>query len=138
MRRQSGIYKIQSRIKPERVYIGSALRIAHRWYLHLRELSKGTHHSAKLQNHVNKYGLEDLSFSIIEPCFPEWLTSREQFYLNKLNPYFNICKIAGGVLGIKRSKETIEKCKKAQKGRIFTEETRKKMSESKKGKPSGR
>lgn len=138
MQRQVGIYQIQSKVKPERIYIGSAVRITHRWYLHLRELGKGKHHSAKLQNHVNKYGIDDLSFSIIEPCFPEWLTAREQFYLDKLKPYFNICKVAGSVLGIKRSAESIRKSVEGRRGYSPSEETRRKMSEAKKGKPSGR
>jgi group I intron endonuclease len=134
MNRPSGVYQIQSKIKPERIYIGSAVSILQRWGLHLKGLGKGTHHSSKLQNHVNKYGIDDLSFSIIEPCLPEWLTTREQYYLNKLKPYFNICRVAGSVFGIKRSKESIEKRLETMKGHKVSDETREKMSAAKKGK----
>lgn len=133
MKRQSGIYKIQSVIKPERIYIGSAVNITSRWALHLRELGKNNHHSSKLQNHVNKYGIADLSFIIIEPCFPEWLIMREQYYMDALKPYFNICKIAGSALGIKRSVESIAKGVAKRKGMPVSIETRKKMSDAKKG-----
>jgi hypothetical protein len=51
----SGIYKIQSIINPERVYIGSAISIRNRWCTHKSELKGNKHHSPKLQNHYNKY-----------------------------------------------------------------------------------
>lgn len=35
-----GIYKTQSKVKPERVYIGSAVNISERWRLHLLELRR--------------------------------------------------------------------------------------------------
>ena len=52
----SGIYKIQSIIKPERCYIGSAVNIQKRWRDHKRELRNNKHSNKKLQNHCNKYG----------------------------------------------------------------------------------
>jgi hypothetical protein len=36
----SAIYKIQSLVKPERIYIGSSKRITRRWYYHLNDLRK--------------------------------------------------------------------------------------------------
>ena len=105
----SGIYKIQSTIKPERYYIGSAVNINNRWKHHISELKLNKHGNKKLQNHVNKYGINDLQFHIVENCDKEKLIQYEQIFIDKWNPYFNICKIAGSALGIKRS---IETCKK--------------------------
>jgi len=102
----SGIYKIQSQIKPDRVYIGSAIDIKDRWWNHIGKLKNNKHGNAKLQNHFNKYGENDLIFIIIEPCFSQFLIIREQFYINTTNPYFNICKIAGSCLGRKHSEES--------------------------------
>jgi len=148
MKNQSGIYKIQSKIKPERIYIGSSLDITHRWREHFKHLIDNKHHSKKLQYHVNKYGIDDLQFSIIEPCFSDWMINREQFYISKLKPYFNICKIAGSSLGRKLSGETRKKIGKANsnpsektrqkmrefaKNRIYSKETREKMSRAHKG-----
>jgi group I intron endonuclease len=113
-----GIYKITSRIKSERCYIGSGININRRWRDHINILRKGTHHSIKLQNHFNKYGESDLVFIIIEPCFNEFLLIREQYYIDTLRPYFNIAKIAGSPM----------------KGRHCSVETKQKMSESMKGK----
>jgi group I intron endonuclease len=125
----SGIYKIQSKIKPERIYIGSAIDYKNRKSTHLNNLRKNKHHSIKLQNHYNEYGESDLIFKLIEPCFPQFLLCREQEYIDSLNPYFNICKTAGSSLGIKRSDEYIKKLK----SRIVSDETRKLLGIKSKG-----
>jgi hypothetical protein len=50
----SAIYKIQSKIKPERIYIGSSGNITDRWYNHMTELKGNRHSNNKLQNHIPK------------------------------------------------------------------------------------
>jgi group I intron endonuclease len=140
----SAIYKIQSQINPKRYYIGSAINIKTRWTTHLNLLLNGRHHSPQLQRHYDKYGIDDLVFIIIEPCFPEFLTIREQYYMNKLKPYFNCAPMAGSSLGIKRSLETRQKQSKLKKGNyipwnkgrtgVYSKEILKNMSDVKKGK----
>jgi group I intron endonuclease len=147
-----GIYKIESKIKPERIYIGSSIDIDGRWVMHRSDLLKNKHSSIKLQRHYNKYGADDLLFSIIVECNKEDLLRHEQFFIDSYNPYFNVCKVAGSSLGIKRSAETIQKLKDrkgkiseetrqrlrdSHKGIIPSEETRKKRSESMMGKNKG-
>jgi group I intron endonuclease len=110
----SGIYKIQSKIKPERIYIGSAVDMKSRWSGHKYGLKHQKHGNGRLQNHFNKYGESDLIFIIIEPCFPEFLTVREQYYIDTLKPFFNICKVAGSQLGMKHSDSAIFKIKEAR------------------------
>jgi group I intron endonuclease len=132
----SGIYKIQSGIMPNRIYIGSAVNIEHRWLAHLYDLRKNRHHSGKLQNHYNKYGESDLIFSIIVGCAKENLISYEQFYIDALNPYFNICKVAGNCEGIKLTEEHKKKISLALVGRKCSEETKRKISLRHKGRIS--
>lgn len=112
----SGIYKIQSIAKPERIYIGSAVNIGHRWNCHLSDLRKSKHHSTKLQRHYNKYGESDLQFSIVFRCKEKYLLEIEQQFIDSHNPYFNECKIAGNCLGIKRSEEARRNMSKAHQG----------------------
>ena len=64
----SGIYKIQSLIKPERIYIGSGCDLKRRRNYHWNDLRKNKHHSILLQRHYNKYGESDLSFSVLLGC----------------------------------------------------------------------
>jgi len=124
----SGIYQIQSKIKPERIYIGSAMNIKDRWKVHLRDFKQRGHHSVKFKNHFNKYGESDLIFTIIEPCFSAFLLAREQYYLDTLKPYFNLCKIAGSRFGVK-GQIPWNKGKKD----CFSDETIQQMSNSHKG-----
>jgi group I intron endonuclease len=96
---KTGIYKIQSKRYKNRIYIGSAINVNKRWNQHRNDLKNNKHHSLKLQRHFNKYGVDDLTFILIEECLKENLLIREQFYLDTTNTYFNICKIAGNCLG---------------------------------------
>lgn len=128
----SGIYKIQSKSAPERVYVGSAINLDHRWAVHLFQLRRNVHHSVKLQRHFNKYGEDDLVFITIEPCLPEFLVIREQYYIDLLSPFFNNAKIAGSSLGIKRSEETKQKQRLLKLGKPISEERRNAIIESKK------
>jgi group I intron endonuclease len=139
---ETGIYKIQSKCKPERIYIGSAVDISDRWRCHLKDLRKSKHHSKKLQRHYDKYGESDLIFSLITGCEKEELLSKEQWFIDIYNPYFNGSKIAGSCLGMIRSEESRKKMSLAQKNHKTSDETRKKLSEilignqRRKGKPS--
>src|ERR1035437_7496791 len=97
--RTTGIYEIKSIIKPERFYIGSAENIYKRWWYHTYRLGRNEHENSKLQNHYNKYGKNDLIFSVILSCEKSDLLSTEQFFLDSYKPYFNICTKAGSGAG---------------------------------------
>lgn len=127
-----GIYKIESKTT-NRIYVGSSLNITKRWRVHMSDLKLNKHHSIILQRHVNKYGLYDLVFSTIEECSDNLLISREQYYLDSLNPYFNIRKKADSNLGIKRTEETKQKIRAFNLGKKLSDETRLKMSLRMKG-----
>jgi group I intron endonuclease len=109
--KQSGIYQIQSKVKPDRIYIGSAVDISKRWREHLNQLRVKKHHNSKLQRHYNKYGQSDLQFSILLFCDKKELIRNEQYFIDNYKPYFNILKIAYSALGYKHSKSTIAKQK---------------------------
>ena len=134
----TGIYKIQSIIHPERVYIGSACNISQRWSTHIGHLKRNRHPNPKLQDHCNKHGIEDLHFSVIlYDCKRFELLILEQYFLDLYNPWFNICKIAGNTFGRKTSEETKRKLsavRKGQpsnfKGRFHTEESKKLISKN--------
>lgn len=163
----TGIYQIQSKCKPERIYIGSSVNIHKRWIDHLSNLRLNKHSSRKLQNHYNKYGKNDLIFSVLIGCDKEDLLQTEQFFIDINKPFFNVCMTAGSFLGNKHSEKTKHKLRLAwakrgyalpeetkkkmlgrvpwnkglsswNKGKKMSQETRDKMSASRKGKPTGR
>jgi group I intron endonuclease len=140
----SGIYQIQSKCKPERIYIGSTININNRWKDHFKELRRNKHHSSKLQNHFNKYGESDLQFSVLLGCDKSDLLKIEQYFIDSYNPFFNICKIAGNSLGTHRklSKETRDRMsfarmgeKNPMYGKKRSEEVILKIKKAKTGKP---
>ncbi len=53
-----------------------------------------------------KYGTSNFSLDILEYCEPNILISREQYYIDTLNPEYNILKIAGSRLGCKHTFKT--------------------------------
>jgi group I intron endonuclease len=132
----SGIYKIRNTVD-EKIYIGSAISFYERWKKHRSELRKGRHHSILLQRAWNKYSKDFFEFEIIEEILDKSrLVEREQYYLNLLNPEYNICKIAGNSLGRKFSEETKQKIRFSLKGKPKSEEHKRKIGESHKGKPT--
>jgi group I intron endonuclease len=114
-----GIYIIKSKIKPERIYIGSSNNVIVRWSNHINELKRKKHHCGKLQNHFNKYGENDLEFRLILICGEEDLIKNEQLFIDGFEPYFNIRKIAESNIGLKYQ---------------WPEESKRKFSESLRGK----
>ena len=130
-----GVYKICSKIKPQKFYIGSSININKRWNGHLGDLRLNKHHSAKMQNHFNKYGENDLFIMILSETSNDNLLSEEQKYIDELHPIFNICPIAGNCLGIKRTEEEKEKCRSYR----HTEEAKKRISDAlRKRKPTAK
>lgn len=133
------IYKIGNTVN-EKIYIGSTEKFSIRKNQHNHHLKKGTHHSAILQRHVNKYGFDSIYFEIIESGVIN-LIEREQFYIDTLNPYFNIRRIAESMKGTKRNDEQkIYMVKQRnlkspyKKGWNHTQESKDKISKIHKGK----
>lgn len=110
------IYEIRC-ILTNKIYVGSTLNHLKREKDHFNNLKKNKHHNKKLQNAYNKYGSEYFKFTIIEEVSDdENLIEREQHYIDTLEPFFNICKIANSSLGLKRSQETKDKIRDANLG----------------------
>jgi group I intron endonuclease len=80
-----------------------------------------------------KYGYSNFSLEILEYCEPSTVISREQYYLARLKPQYNILPTAGSSLGHKHYEETKARMSESKKGSKHTEETKAKMSDSKKG-----
>ena len=118
---QSGIYQIVSILNGKQ-YIGSAVDCKIRKIHHFSSLRKEKHTNQHLQRHFNKYGEQDLQFSILEFCSKEDLLIKEQAAIESYNPEFNMCKIAGSTLGLKWKPDSRKKgsdCKIGAKNPSF-------------------
>jgi group I intron endonuclease len=136
----SGVYGIFSKID-DRVYIGSATNFDLRKKTHFNKLKSNVHVNKPLQNFVNKYGIQSIEFRILVKCPSEYCIKLEQFLLDSFKNKFNIRLIAKSNFGLKASNETKEKMSKSRKGKsprgygfIISEETKSKMSKAGKNK----
>lgn len=152
----SGIYEILNTTNSKR-YIGSAINLVSRWRSHRDGLRAGRHINKHLQSAWNKYGEKSFKFLPILTCAKSMPLFYEQQLLDKVKPEYNICPTAGSQLGSKRapgfqrgrvqSEDTRKKISKGHKGkkcpavseankkRVFTEKTLTELSEAKRGKP---
>ncbi len=130
---KSGIYLIINTISNKR-YIGSAVSLKRRFTEHKRALNKNSHFNHKLQRSFNKHGIENFKFEVLATCPKEYLIKMEQWFLDNLNPEYNIYKTAGSALGTKHSDITRMKISNAKKGLKIPQDVRDKISIANKGK----
>lgn len=128
------IYKIQSKVRPYKFYIGSTICFYSRFNSHINSLKRKKHKNPKLQSHFNKYGIEDLDFSIIEEVEnKDILIEREQYWLDKLKPIFNVCKTADRPPEFVRDIAYRAKMSAAKKGKPHRSECSAEKSKRQKG-----
>lgn len=129
----AGIYTITHRASG-RCYVGQSVNILRRWGVHRAALRHNKHLSKYLQRVWAKYGEDAFDFQLVENCEPDDLTEREQFWMDELLPVFNTAPAAGSNRGIKFSAEHRAKIGEANTKRVYTEETKAKLSAAAKGK----
>jgi len=138
----SGIYCIEH-IASGRRYVGSAVNIKHRWQTHLLHLRGGRHHSKFLQRCWDKYGEVAFSFRVVLLCDRRNLLWYEQALIDAWAPDYNSAPTAGSQLGLKMSDEAKAKMSLAAKrtrnftGHRHSEETKRRISEAKRGRIYG-
>ena len=102
---KTGVYQIRNLTNGKR-YVGSTASqkgFADRWSLHRLQLRREKHHSIKLQRAWNKHGADVFIFEVLLYCDPQDCLVYEQIALDHYKPEYNVAKIAGSSLGIKRS-----------------------------------
>lgn len=93
LKAEPGVYRIEH-VASGRLYIGSSHNLRKRWQAHLRCLRAGSHHSQKLQRAWDKYGEEAFVFTVMATVSILELRAKEQQYLDKIKPFFNISPFA--------------------------------------------
>lgn len=85
-----GIYKITNQVN-NKIYIGQSKRIKERWQEHLRsgqpEKYSIKERDSKVPIHLamQKYGVENFKFEIIEECLEEELNDKERYWISYYN-----------------------------------------------------
>ena len=137
-----GIYGIYNN-KTDKWYVGSTTRMENRFREHQAKLRSTKHHNAKLQNAYNKYGKNAFEYHVLATySTDENLDHYEMLWTISLDALHNGYVLKMGNRKGTCSEETRKKLSDAKKGNTnmkgkkkppLSEETRKKMSESSKG-----
>ena len=85
----SGVYCIEN-VQNRKIYIGSSKNMYQRLHVHRIYLNNKTHQNQKLQNSWNKHTEENFICYSLEFCEEKVLTEREQYWIDFLNPWYNI------------------------------------------------
>ena len=144
---KSGIYCIKNKIDGK-MYVGKGKDV-------LKRMKQKHVGSRYLSNAIEKYGVENFEFSILENCDIDKLNDREKFYIKELETIapngYNLTEGGDGVsnpseesiermrvshLGKKLSKESIEKRSEKIRGTKYSENRKKNISKSHVGKKS--
>lgn len=88
---KSGIYRIRNTTNDD-CYIGSSYDLSRRNKDHWRLLKKGNSHNILLQRAWNKYGENSFVFEILAKCPKEYLFKLEQWFVDTIDPKYNVCK----------------------------------------------
>lgn len=107
------------------LYISSSINISSRFSQHMNNINSNIH----LHNAMNKYGKNYFSFNVLEEYIYDKTISKEenglllivleQYYLDLLNPNYNINPTAGkSRVGAKHSEESKELIKLANTGKL--------------------
>ena len=130
-----GIYMIQNKANGK-IYIGKSGGIEKRWGKHKWALRSNRHHNEHLQHAWNRYGEDNFEFTIICKCDKSQLNTMEKAYISKLraNDQDFGYNLTDGGEGCSPTEKTRKKMSESQKGKTHSEKTRKKISEAHKGK----
>lgn len=143
----TGIYKITN-TDNGKFYIGSAVNIKQRFAQHRSSFKYNKHDNNYLQKAWNKYGKQVFKLEVVLYCDSENMLFYEQRILDmcfklQRTQIYNICPIAGNCMGRPVTPQTREKISNGNKGkpsymkgRTHSEEARQKISQAHKGKPS--
>jgi len=139
---KSGVYQIKNVIN-NKLYIGSSNNVTKRWISHKSLLENKKHKNKYLINAWHKYGRNSFIFSVIEYVEIDKLIEREQHYIDFYNTSdrnfgYNLAPKAGRTAGCVFSNETRKKMSdSAKKKSPMSKETRKKMGIARIGNKNG-
>lgn len=111
----SGIYKIENCVNGK-VYIGQSEDVERRIKDHRRKLRDHKHYNQHLQRAVDKYGLENFKFDLLEECAVDDLNEKEINYIAQYRAYedgYNSTVGGDGNRGYTASEETRQKLRAA-------------------------
>ena len=119
----SAVYKITNTVTGD-FYIGSSNDVKRRCAEHKRQSTWKRLSNNQLYQDMQKYGIENFVFEVLEEVEIDKLKEKEQYFIETLNPTYNQMNAKG--LNIERRKESQKKAqKKYEKSDKFKKSQRK-------------
>jgi group I intron endonuclease len=115
LKSKSGIYCWINVINGQ-YYIGSAIDLNNRVNDYYQDSYYKSKYNTIIVRAILKYGLGNFCLVILEFTNKEELLSREDHYIQTLDPQYNILQQAGNSLGYKHTPDSIEKMSQAALG----------------------
>ena len=129
-----GIYSIINN-STGKMYVGQSANIEKRFKQHIRSLNNGYHPNNYLQRAWDKYGEDNFSFDILLKCSEDGLDVEERNFIKLYGTYKSGYNLTwGGDFTPSKHPEIAKKISEKLKGRVFSKEIRKKLSDANKGK----
>lgn len=148
-----GVYRLTNKTNGK-TYVGSAINLRTRFYVYF-SLNRLINSNMAIYKAIAKYGHSNFKLEIFEYCksVPHECVKREQYYIDRLKPEYNILSTAYSSLGYKHTKEALDKMSTARSsftgyklsaetrakiadaatGRVLSEEAKTKISAARKG-----
>ncbi len=82
----SGIYKIENKLNHKK-YIGQSIDVYRRLKKHLWDFD--LNQNSYISRAINKYGVENFIYELVEECKPEELDNKEKYYIQYFHSYVN-------------------------------------------------
>ena len=129
---KAGIY-CWTNIDSGKKYVGSSIDLYRRFmqYYNMKYLIRASEFSL-ICKALLKHGYSNFQLEVLEHCDPSIVIEKEQYYIDLLNPEYNILKVAGSSFGYKHTVESLKKMSEIAKNR--SEETIAKLREAALGK----
>lgn len=107
---RAGVYQFIN-LSTGESYVGSSIKLSNRLrqYYTYSYISSPARGRSMIFSSILKNGYSNFSLIILEYCEIKDTISREQFYIDVIQPTMNILQVAGNSLGYRHSKEDIEK-----------------------------
>lgn len=110
---KSGVYRWRHLITGKS-YVGSSINLGRRFrdYYNYNFITHVKNKNMYIYRSILKHGYSHFKLEILEYCTVEDIRAREQYYLDLLNPEYNLLQTAGSSLGFKHSEESLAKMRK--------------------------
>ena len=95
------------------IYVGQSKDLSKRFIKYFNFSYLKNRDTLIISRALIKYGYSNFYLTILEYCDISELNQREQHYFDKLNPKYNLLKVAGSSLNHKHSEQTKAKISKA-------------------------